>query len=246
MKLQYLWIAMMAIGGMTACETAMPEYNDTECGLRILNAGNALSYTFLYDEPGTTEREVNISVQSVGFVKDYDRAFRIRQIEIDTVGNDRVNAVSGVHYKPIDEKLCIIPAGEAIATLPVVLLNDPSLEEQDVILRLQLLDNNEFNINIPDSSWRDIRISNTVVKPANWDKFEYYFGKYGIEKHRFLIQSTGQRWDEEFIDAFDYNMYRYYIQKAWADLAEENARREEAGEGPLTEKDGTVVSYPVW
>ncbi len=38
-----------------ACETAMPTFNDPECGLRFVQADATRGYTFLYDAPDTKE-----------------------------------------------------------------------------------------------------------------------------------------------------------------------------------------------
>ena len=168
------------------CETAMPRYNDPECGLRMVGAEDVKGYTFLYDEPGTKEASIEFSVQSIGMVTDYDRPFVLKQIQ---TGPDTLNAVEGQHYVKIPVERCFIPAGQAVCHVPLTLLNDESLKTNIATLRLVLVENEYFKVNMKDSASIDIQISNMPIKPSNWS--DEFYGIYGPEKHRFLIELSG-------------------------------------------------------
>ena len=243
MKLQYIlgfvWLLLLQ-----ACESSMPKYSDTEDGLRFLDADEVLGYSFVYDEEGTKEAVVEFTVQSVGRVTKYDRPFVIRQVFI---GSDTLNAEVDKHYVPLSREQCYIPAGEAKCTVALTVLNiDPLLADTIAMLRFELVDNEYFTINMQDFCRRDIQISNMPIEPKNW--LAEYYGDYGKNKHHFLIQLSGEKWDEEFLNmlASNYTLRRFWCEKAQRALIAENMEREERGEAPLSEKDGKLVSFPKW
>ena len=99
---------------------------------------------------------------------------------------------------------------------------------------------------MPDSSRRDVQIANMPLKPDGWDNMKYYYGEYGLEKHRFLIQATGERWDAEFLQTLytNYGLRLYTLDQAWLKLEALNEERAKHGWPPLAERDGTVVVIP--
>lgn len=226
-----------------ACETAMPTFNDPECGLRFVQADATRGYTFLYDAPDTKETVMDIAVQSIGRVTDYDRSFVLRQVQIAT---DTLNAVEGVHYVTIPAERCFIPAGQAVCHIPLTLLNDESLKDTIATLRLELVDNENFRVTMRDSASIDIQISNMPIQPSNWVKD--FYGTYGPEKHRFLIEMSGEKWDEEFLNSiyYDYSLRRFWCQKAQRELEKRNKELEAEKLPPLSESDGTIVTFPKW
>ena len=73
-----------------------------------------------------------------------------------------------------------------------------------------------------------------------------YAGDYGVVKHQFLIDQTGEKWDDDYIEKFmtgDGAYRSYLIEKLSKRLDEVNAERQEKGESPLCEADGTPVSF---
>ena len=63
-------------------------------------------------------------------------------------------------------------------------------------------------------------------------------------KHQFLIDETGEKWDDEYIDKLmtgDSNYLTYMLRKMAKRLNEVNADRQAQGLSPLTEADGTPV-----
>ena len=71
-----------------------------------------------------------------------------------------------------------------------------------------------------------------------------YFGVYGVVKHQFLIEQTGKKWDDEYIESLikgDSNYLKYLVRKMSARLSEVNAERTAKGLDVLKEADGTIV-----
>lgn len=239
-KLQY-GLLLLCWWALQGCENAMPEFADPEGGIRFPNASATKS--FIYDGRGTKEAVVYVSVQSVGMVKDYDRPLRMVQVE----AKDTLNARPGVHYLPIPDSVCYIPAHKAIARIPVTVLNDTSLSTEKVVLRLALEDNEHFRVNIGSQSRYELVLSNLLTNPGYW----YYWGTYGPVKHQFLIDISGERWDYDYLvsQAQNYSMVLFWQAKAKKELALENQRRAEAGLGPLREKplpgeeEGILVEF---
>lgn len=229
------------------CESAMPEYNDPQCGLRFQQV--TLDKTFIYDKPDTKEAEVYVLVVSVGHVKNQDRPFRMVQVEAE----DKMNAEAGVHYLPVPDSLCIIPAGKEKVLIPVTILNDSSLSKERFVLRLALKDNGYFTVDLDKNTEMDIRISNMLTKPTNWQNWSY--GLYGPVKHQFLINISGKKWDWSFFNELsgNYNYNKFWQNRAKKELKKENERLQQQGEGPLREEpepdypEGRLVDFtPVY
>lgn len=240
-------LGLLLLGIVWSCENSMPEYDDPEAGIRFPSADTVTLKSFIYDEPGTTEGIVYVKVQSVGFVKDYDRSVQIEQMEVEDVKNAEV----GVHYLPLSDSY-FIPAHQAEVTIPITILNDTSLRRNRFVLRLALVENEDFKIYFEKESQKEIQISNLLTQPTNWS--EWYFGTYGSVKHQFLIDISGEKWDEEYLTKLhmNYSQILFWRAKAMKELKAENAKREKEGKGPLREDplprqdEGILVEIPVW
>ena len=68
-------LGLIGILVLSACESAMPIFDEQECEIRFTSAMG--EKTFVYDERGTEQDVVYIEIQAIGFVKDYDRSIRI-------------------------------------------------------------------------------------------------------------------------------------------------------------------------
>ena len=72
----------------------------------------------------------------------------------------------------------------------------------------------------------------------------YYYGEYGPVKHQFLIDQTGEPWDDEYIVALhdgDSAYLEYLMAKMQNQLDALNAERVAQGLDVLKEADGTEV-----
>lgn len=239
------------IQGMSSCEKALPVYDVKADALNFnvsLNEETGLPkeklYSFVYIDESIQTDTVWVTLNTQGFLSDKDRPFILRQVLVDSLKN----AVPGVHYTGFDteemQKFCVVPAGEHIVNIPIIVHRDPSLEESDYRLNIEVVPNEYFTKGVEEYRIYPIVISNMLTMPENWES--YYFGEYGPVKHRFMITHTGLRWDEDFIKQIlsgDYGYIKYLTMHLYQSLKEENAERKAHGLGELTESDGRKVSF---
>lgn len=202
--------------------------------------------TFVYDPADVVRDTVYVPVNSMGFVRDYDRYFKVEQVleKSDSV----FNAEPGVHYVSFDDpgvsSMMYIPAGEMEGQIPIIALRDRSMRDTITVLHLRIIPSDDFLPGDPDRIDQTVEIADQLVQPTRgWTTF---FGVYGFEKHRFLIENFNMNFDDATMEIFfaDYSYGMWIRSRAKNLLAQENAEREARGEGPLTERDGTVVSFP--
>lgn len=216
------------------------------------------AYSFVFDAEDVKADTVWLEVETMGFVADHDRAVKL--VQVDTTAN---NAVPGKHYVAFDDPSLAayyqIPAGMARAKLPVVLLRDASLKDTSVVLKIQLAANENFQPGYPVYQTRVITFSDRLSEPSAWSKPRYYdpnypewgtytlsvyFGAYGPVKHRFLIETTGKKWDNDYLEELingDSNYLNYLIDELQKTLDTLNAKRQAQGLDVLKEADGTPV-----
>lgn len=258
---------------ITACENDLELFNDPTCRLNFYYA-NAVAvkdfkdefaktnYSFVYSGMGLEKDTIWLEVESMGFVSDHDRPITLEQV--DTAGVTQ--AVPGKHYvafnDPAIASYYVMPAGKARTKLPVVLLRDKSLSEESVVLKIQIKSNEYFQAGYDVFQSRSITFTDRLSMPNNWEKgypipglesyfpayanYLYYFiGRWGQVKHQFLIEQTGQKWDDDYIESLmtgDDSYLSYLAQKMAQVLAQVNAERQAQGLGVLCEADGTPVS----
>lgn len=263
--LYYIVTGMLMLTGMTSCEKDLEVYSDATCRLNFYYDVTDISkfkpemarstYSFVYGDADADNDTVWYEIETMGFTSDKDRPVSIEQIQEDGM----TNAVPGKHYVPFNDPSLadkfLIPAGKARTKIPVVMLRDASLTQETVALRFRIKANEYFVIGYEPYAERVLYFTDMLAEPAKWT-FDYpswgshtvsladYFGTYGVVKHRFLIEETGEKWDDEYIDKLmtgDSEYLMYMLQKMSKRLAVVNAERAAHGLPPLTEADGTPV-----
>jgi hypothetical protein len=94
-----------------------------------------------------------------------------------------------------------------------------------------------------------------LEQPTNWSQ-SFFLGAYGQEKHRFLIEQTGEKWDYDYLrytwgyleastdnTIYDAAYTAYYKAQIIRKLEKYNAERQAGGLDVLKEADGTEVSF---
>lgn len=203
------------------------------------------TYTFAYESSEVVQDTIFFDLYTVGGPKDYDRPFKLVQVEIP----DTVNCEAGKHYIAFDDAQIadeyVVKAGVAHMLIPIVFLRHESLEENVYVMKISIQENEHFKIGDPNFVWRKISVSDQLVKPNMWNPtFEkHYFGKYSRVKHRFLIETTGQKWDDEFITeaATDMTAIQYWQAVGAREIA---AYNKEHPDDPLRDEDGELISMP--
>ncbi len=255
---------------LTSCEKDLEVYNTETCRINFyynLNSRSSFnetlartSYSFIYGDVNRERDTLWFDVQTMGFTSDKDRPVTLQQLPSD--GNQ---AVPGKHYVAFDDPsvshLYVIPAGKATTKLPVIILRDASLKNETVTLKFGFKENEFFQLGFEEFSTRQIEMTDQLSEPSKWNeaypipgleryfpqyamRLSDYFGEYGVVKHQFLIEQTGKKWDDEYIESLikgDSNYLKYLVRKMSSRLDEVNAERVSKGLDVLKEADGTPV-----
>ena len=206
-----------------------------------------LRYSFAFGPDETMIDTIWLQVNTMGAPAEYDRPLALQQL---TTGED--DAVPGLHYVKFDDPELAtkyyIPAGAIIARIPVVVKrDDPTLKTVAYTLRVGFKPNEEFDYGSKEFSFKRIVIADKLVEPENYDYLTHFFGEYGPVRHRFLIDVSGEKWDDEYVDSLvdtymlgngDQGYLFYYAQKMYRALQEYNSTHDkplcEEGDIPIT------------
>ncbi len=203
------------------------------------------TYTFFYEPASLVQDTLYFDLYTIGGPSNVDRPFRLEQVQVP----DTMNAIAGTHYIGFNDNraanLYVIPAGEVHLRLPVVTLRDPSLKQQGVMLKFQIVQNEHFAPGDPKLTWRMGFITDRLSRPDAWDANmeRWYFGPYSEVKHAWMIEATGQRWDQEFIAEvrLDFANIGFWTATLKMLLIDHN----NANPGnPLTDEFGELVFFP--
>ena len=231
-----LSLIFCSIFSIFSCSEDLPTYQDSVARLNFDLGDDYISsedripveaYSFVYSG-GLHQDTIWVKVTLMGKPSTKDRPFSIAQVMKED--ND---AVAGKHFI-------------ALAIFPVVFLRDKSLASQVYNLHIGIKENSEFKNGFPFYQEKRITISDMLAKPKQWDEryINYYFTEWGPVAHQFMIDVTGQPFDDNFIEKImsssDTN-YVYY-------LAEKVARakvkyNKEHPDAPLSEADGTLINF---
>ncbi len=252
---------------LASCEKDLQVFSDPTCRLNFYYDIESVSsfkesmarsaYSFVYGSSDVERDTLWYEMETMGFVADHDRAITL--VQVDSAGVN--NAVAGKHYVAFDDpsmtSYYVVPAGKARVKIPVVILRDASLKNETVVLMFKIQPNAEFQQGYSVLQTRVIQFTDQLSEPSKWTygypysdyssltiSLSDYFGDYGVVKHQFLIDQTGEKWDDDYIEKLmtgDANYLTYLLRKMSKRLDEVNAERASRGEGPLTEADGTVV-----
>ncbi|MDO5664977.1 MAG: DUF4843 domain-containing protein [Bacteroidia bacterium] len=193
-------------------------------------------------------------IKGVYYSYTYDKAGAV----IDTIATEAPNqAIPGTHYVAFDseemQKLLVQktvvtnnPKGVEI-NIPVIVLRDASLSENNYLLFIQLEQSEDFLPGESQKTTKIISISNRITKPSKWSMFEeWYFGKYTYVKHKFMNETL-----QTVIDNAWFSQPRgiliFYREKCRRALEEFNADPENIAKGiaPLKEDPDNPKSKPM-
>lgn len=252
---------MLAVA-FSSCEKDLQVYDNESCALNFYYSDGLISgdfkeemakanYSFVYAGSAVKVDTVWFKVRTMGFVYDTPRSFEIEQIEEEGVKN----AVAGKHYVAFNDpslaKFYQIPANTSRGEFPVVVLRDASLADGDVVLKLRIKPNSNFQSGYEVFQTRTLTISASLSQPKNWNYDDplyvaYEIGEWGPVKHQWLIDITGEKWDEDYIQELfsgDSGYLSYMVAKLKEWLQKTNDDRKAQGLDVLKEADGTPVSF---
>ena len=164
--------------------------------------------TFYYDADDVLTDTTFYDIYAIGGTSDKDRNFKLEQKEVTGV----TNAVAGKHYVAFNDaavaKYYVIKAGTIHTRVPVITKRDPELKTSTVILKFDVVENEHFKAGERTNLWRKLEITDRLTKPVAWSSG---FGVYSTVKHAFMIEVTGQRWDQVFITELAIDLRDYYL-----------------------------------
>ena len=249
-----VYCVVMLLFVTTACEQFQGiEYSD-EPTLNFtintdLNTGarkDSLTHSFFMNPPnpdleiidGKEYQTIYIDIFTMGILSSENRLVSFYQ---QNEGQADA-AIAGIHYIPFDDERVknkmFIPAGANKASVPVVLINDESLQTQTVRLVLGINPNEYFSGGVTELSQFKLRVTAMASKPSIWDNYwaDSFGRSWGTEKMRFLINSTGYTdWEERVKDSY----LLLYMKR----INQKRFEEEHPADNPLLEADGTVVSF---
>lgn len=275
MKNRFFIYTMILMGALfAACEEELKPYNEDTCWVYFDLIGSAdtlQSRTFIYVGEDAETDTVWIPLKTIGKVMDYDRPVSLSQVQ-----TDELDAVAGTHYVKFDDpglsNLYVIPAGKSTVELPVVLKRDASLKTDKVLVQFELEANEHFAPGFVGPQYVQIWVTDQLDRPSFWPTasdatLNTKIAPYDPVLHQFLINATGNKWDDEYIASlgltkgflnlsygeawawwddqgatYDSAYMNYLVSILQQALAEENAARTARGEEPLKRSDGTELT----
>ena len=249
MKKNILYYGILLLLNLTGCEQKDVNRYENDPRLYFFNGyDNTRTPTYYHQDsiaqsffllPAEQERDtVFIVLETMGMISDEPRPFRL----VQTNEGEPDAAVAGKHYLPFDSEEMrqnmMIPAGAVRYYMPLIVLRDPSLETSKVRLKLGIVENEYFKLGINEELEFMVTITATAEEPPTWNSWS--FGDWGAKKMWFVINYVGI---SDFADVPEDYAYRRYLKTlAIQKLREYNADPNNT-DTPLTEADGTVVTF---
>lgn len=199
--------------------------------------------TFYYTPEVIKQDTVFFDVYTIGAVEKFDRPYHLRQIQVSGVDN----AEAGKHYVGFDDTTLknhyVIKADSVHARVPIIILRNSDLKNKTITLSFELVANDQFLLGDATKLKRRLVYTDRLSKPNAWTELysEYFFGLYSVRKHAFMIESTGEKWDQNFISELSLDKINYYkIVLAIALIDYNNEHPDE----PLHDEHGELIIFP--
>ncbi len=257
MKYQYILLAILS-SILFSCEEDYPAVYSGDPYLLIesdLISGNIYvqkhysNFYFLQDE-SVMRDTVYVALATMAAIPSEDLQIKMEAFDSDTlsyperIDEGTINAIPGVHYVPFEDPAyddVVFHSGRMQDSIPIIVLRDPSLKETTYRITFRLLDSENALAADKRENRAVVYIADKVSKPVNWNS--WYFGTYGDVKMDFMIRHSDLVWDEDDMQMVldDDFLLSYYVYKFQDDLKKENELL--GDDAPLTEADGTVVSF---
>ncbi|WP_437918095.1 DUF4843 domain-containing protein [Sphingobacterium sp. LRF_L2] len=258
-KITYFISFLTSIILFSSCEKNLETYGyGTGLNFYYEQASDTLiNRSFVYGDPEAITDTVWLVVETIGPLTENDRKIEFEQIEIDADA-----AIADKHFVAFDDPTLatsyVVPANQSTARIPIILKRDESLKTSLVNLSLRIKTNSDFEHTNPDRNVVKIVFTDKLEKPNNWAAYaNYFFGKYGQEKHQWMINLTGEKWDDDYLNSIGFTSagvnsnidasYVLFLQDYFTkQLAAYNEERVNQQLDVLKESDGTAVSFSAY
>ncbi len=244
MKKNYLFLSLLSVISVTlffSCEEAeIPTFSGIQTIGFGQNGNNLESFTFSSFPSNIVEWDVGkYTVKAVGFISEKDRPFVIKQKELEGVNN----AIEGVHYKFYREEH-FIAANRTSRDVKVTALRENLDPNTIYTLYFELEGTSDFSLISDSSLWgKTVIIGDVLLQPEAWDRVvtRGTLGPWSKNKHRWMIDQTGQTWNSGFIRVMIHTGDQVYWREELNRLLKEY--NEEVG--PLYDDNGVeIISFP--
>jgi Domain of unknown function (DUF4843) len=146
---------------------------------------------------------------------------------------DSSTAVKGTHF---DIGPAVIKAGEYAIKFPVYLFRTPDMKNKVFSVYFRIASSDDFAAGFANSLKYQIRITDMLLKPADWSDF--FYGAYSLTKHQFMVSRLGTTAITMGTGA-QFSEIMSILQKMRVELVKyENVN------GPLIDENGNRVTFP--
>lgn len=246
MKKSILYIIAALLACLTACSEADKEMFDKSFASicfnpdsikdgNIIEKDSILVFSFAKFTTDITTYDVQIPVIITGMPADHDRQFSLALIDSLTT------AKAGVDYEPLQASYTM-PAGAVTTMVPVRLLRTAAIQSQQLQIGLKAISGGDFESPvIEEKSKIIVQFSDQLEKPAWWDYWISWFGKFSRTKYQRWIAIYGT--DETELKAAKrrVNNYAFMAPKV---AVSQNELRNYFIENPTYDENGELVTVP--
>lgn len=267
MKKIFLLITLF-VSLLPSCQTDLKTYHGDNMIRFSDHAADV--YTFAYFSDEKQIDTIKVDLMTIGEITDQPRTVHYEQVKqkwiyqyaqddpnkiIDSTYADMpYPAEQGKHFEILnsDNGVLIIPSRSNSLTMRILIKRaDKDLQKNARELYLRLLPGPDFTIPSQQVALKKITISDKLEKPRMWSDKDYfcnlYLGDWSEVKHRFMINITGQKWDDKFIkfyirDSNDRPLRDFFLKKIKKALDAYNA--DPKNNPPLKDENGKPVVFP--
>lgn len=178
---------------------------------------------------------LNLTIQTSGYSKDYDRPFKVEVV------TDSTTAIEGTEFELLDHE-AVIAAGEVRTQVRMIFHKTPRMNDENLQVQVRLVPGEHFTLPFDDKglgnmpvihsgssyyteyggnfnpSIHNIFINNFLVEPQRWN--DHNMGIWSQKKYRLLLDYTGEMlgwtvadWISEDMWTSRYNVGLNYLAK---------------------------------
>lgn len=133
--------------------------------------------------------EVKLAIN--GFTSDKDRYVKVGVVADDpaTAAEERKTTATPSDYKILEG---VIKKDDVYGTLKIELYNNARLQNEDLKLRLALLESDDFEPGLAENIEIDITWTQKLVQPMTWERMRSFFcQEYSTLAYKTIIKVTG-------------------------------------------------------
>jgi len=202
MKKEIISILLVAvIVAFVACKPLAPTLFDQPDAVYFNAAADSMAYTFA-KYPNRTVDTIKLPVNVLGSPIATDR-----EILIESLKDDDVNAKEGVHYKLLPPYK--MPANKVSTTIPVVVYRTGDLDSISATMKLGLKENSSFTLGITSKASIKIK-TGYLQKPATWGEsggtqwagFSTNMGTWTKTKYKLILEALYDKASDTTVSEF--------------------------------------------